>query len=77
MNQTITINKSVYKDLASRLDRVEKLLNIVVAKLEQEPPENTLAWWQWSVIQGRKAYKEKKYALLKDKKDIEGFFTSL
>lgn len=48
MNQTVTISSKTIEQILARLDRLTKEVRTIKAKLFEEPPYGSDAWWKWS-----------------------------
>lgn len=76
MANTITLSQSAYKELLSRISKLEKLLSLILEKFE-EPPYGSSEWWEWAHKKGLEAKKRGEYTRLKNQEDIENFFRVL
>lgn len=77
MANTIVISTSAYKELLTRLSRLEKMMVMILGKFESEPPYGSDKWWDWAHEKGLKAKEKGEYTRLKSREDIDKFFDAL
>ncbi len=81
MTDTISISEAKYKSLSNRLDKLEQMMRLLAGKLEAvlefEPRYGSEQWWEWSDKKSMEDYKAGKFTTLKNKKDIEKFFSQI
>lgn len=77
MSNSITLSQSAYKDLVSRVNRLEKMVSALLSRFEQEPPYGSDAWWNWSIKKGKEDIKKGRYTDVTTDKQRDAFFKSL
>lgn len=48
MSQTVTVSSKTIEQILARLDRLTKEVKTIKAKLFEESPYGSDAWWKWS-----------------------------
>lgn len=76
MAQTITISQTAYKDLVSRLARVESIVTELLKRFEKEPPFGSDEWWDWSIEKGREDIKAGRTVSVKNSKELKTLLNS-
>ncbi len=77
MEQTVTLTQSAYKDLLSRVNKLETMMVKLLKQFEKEPPYGSEAWWAWADRKGREAKKKGEYTEITTKKQLDAYFKSL
>ena len=73
MNNTIIISQSAYKELVTRLSRLEKMVLALVKKLEAEPQEGSDDWWEQSDKRALEEIKKGQFVEFDSAKDMVNF----
>ncbi|OGH37685.1 MAG: hypothetical protein A3B44_00245 [Candidatus Levybacteria bacterium RIFCSPLOWO2_01_FULL_38_21] len=78
MNQTITVSQETIEEILTRLDRLTREIKAIRTKLfEEEPPYGSDEWWEWSDKKSIEDYKKGRYTVIRSKKELNEFFSSL
>ena len=78
MNQTITVSQETIEEILTRIDRLTREIKAIRTKLfEEEPPYGSDEWWEWSDKKSIEDYKKGRYTVIRSKKELNEFFSSL
>jgi len=73
MSNTVALSQSDYKELVTRLSRLEKTVSTLADRFEKEPPEGSDAWWDWSDKKALDEMKKGQYVEFNSAKDMVNF----
>lgn len=77
MSNTITLSQSAYKELLTRMNRLEKMVSSLLERFEQEPTYGSEAWWMWSDKKALEDIKKGSYRTFESVKDMKKYLQSL
>lgn len=81
MANGISITKNEYSVLIEKMERLEKAVSFLAAKLEdlfeKEPKYGTEAWWKWSIKKSEEAYKKGKFVSFEEAGELQKYLDHL
>jgi hypothetical protein len=77
MANTVVLSQSAYKEIITRLSRLEKILSSLLEKLEKEPPYGSDEWWEWSDKKALKDIEEGNYKTFSSAKELKKYLENL
>ena len=77
MSNTITLSQSAYRDLSTRINRVESMISLLIKKLEGEPIYGSEAWCIWSDKKALEDIKKGSYKAFASVKEMRKYLETL
>lgn len=78
MANAVSIDAKTIQIILSRLDKINKELNAIKAKIfEEEPAYGSDAWWKWSDKKAIQEIKAGKGTVIHNKQELDDFFKNL